>query len=367
MRYSIILSLCLLVFSSALGQQPIDVHNFKKTLNLEDHLKPIEVQDEILLAHAMASDGEHILVLNDKEVPPIKAYRLKDGKYMGGFGSIGGGPGEFNMINGSSFGVRKGQIIVQGQKYLRIYNIKPDANKIDFQLASETKIPVELGIINRGFLLEDDVYAASIMGSPKNFVSFKISSPNLPQMEVQTSINDFGDYPNSYPDIPSTAYHHLYTGSLDYDYDGETLVVAYGKVPQIRVFDLPSGLFRDIEIKPNHQQIEKLIPDPRGRSIANGIEMTGYQSRVKIGRNFIVTEYQESKSEKTATSAMGNMRTVPLTDKMFLVFNKKGELIIKLTPPEWFEKYIITPDDRMILFHPEIADQLFVLDLNQFI
>lgn len=366
MRHIYLTLFVLLISSLSFAQsgKPIDVHGFNKEFELEKLLSPIDIQGEIWQAHTMASDGEYVFVVNDKEVPPIKSYRLADGKYMGGFGSIGGGPGEFVAINRSGFGVRKGQIVVQGRKYIRIFDLAEKGDKLDFQLANEIKIPGELGILNSGFLLNDNVLAAAVMFSPKEFVTFRVKGS---EMGESKDVGGFGDYPNLYPEIPVTAYYHLYRGISDYSHDGKLLVKAYSNFPKIRVFGLRDGSFTDIELAPENEQISKLIPDERGKSIANGIDMFRYQGQVKLSKDFIVSDYQEKILKKVNRSAGGgNLESVPQTDRFLLVFNRAGELLVKLSPPDWFGQFVLTPDNKMILFHPEIENQLFVVDLSQF-
>ncbi len=356
----------LAIFSfSCLAQkvEAIDIHGFDKVYELEKLLSPINIQGEIWQAHAMASDVEYLFVINDKEVPPIKSYRLADGKYMGGLGSIGGGPGEFTFINRSGFGVRKDKLIVQGRKYIRIYNINKKNEKLDFQVEREIKIPAELGILNKGFLLNDYELAGAAKFSPKEFVTFRIKGS---EMGESKNVGVFGDYPNLHPDIPSTAYYHLYQGDSQSSHDGNILVKAYSNFPKIRVFDLSDGSFNDIELKPKNEQITKLVPDQRGKSIANGLDMFKYLSQVGVSQDLILADYQERAYERVASTSQGNVQLVPQTDRFLLVFNDEGELLAKLSPPDWFQKFTLTPDNRMVLFHPEIEDKLFMIDLNQF-
>ena len=361
--FSLFLLTTVLSLSTFAQSDKVDVHGFKNEYELEKFLTPIDIQGQIFQAHAMASDGKYFFVTNDKEVPPIKSYRLSDGKFMGGFGSIGGGPGEFTILNRSGFGIRKGQLVVQGRKYVRIYDLVEKKDKLDFELANEIKIPGDMGNFNNGFLLNDNTLAASVMFSPKDFITFRL---NPSEVGESNDVGDFGDYPNLYPDIPSTAYHHLYTGGSDYSQDGNYLVRAYSRLPLIRVFDLKDHSFQEIELKPKNEQISKLVPDQRGKSIANGIEMFNYQGLIKISNNFIVSFYQEELYKRTAMTERGNMEAVPQTDRFLLVFSREGELLAKLSPPDWFQRFILTPDNKMILFHPEIENKLFVADLDQF-
>lgn len=341
----------------------IDVHGFSKVFELEKLLTPIDIQGEIWQAHAMSSDSEYVFIVNDKEVPPIKSYRLKDGKFMGGLGSIGGGPGEFISINRSGFGVRKDKLIVQGRKYVRMYKVIAENDRLGFQVEREIKIPAELGILNKGFLLNDYELAGAAMFSPKEFVTFRIKGS---EMGESKNVGAFGDYPNLHPDIPSTAYYHLYQGDSQSSHDGNILVKAYSNFPKIRVFDLSDGSFNDIELKPKNEQITKLVPDQRGKSIANGLDMFKYLSQVGVSQDLILADYQERTLERVASTSQGNVQLVPQTDRFLLVFNNEGELLAKLSPPEWFQKFTLTPDNRMVLFHPEIEDKLFMIDLNQF-
>lgn len=357
----------LLAFSSLAqsgkSSDRIDIHGFDKAFELEKLLTPIDIQGEIWQAHAMSSNGEYVFIVSAKEVPVIKSYRLRDGKYMGGLGSIGGGPGEFISINRSGFGVRKDQLVVQGRKYVRIYNLIAEEDNLGFELDKEFKIPGELGILNRAFLLNDNTLAAKVIFSPKEFITFKLNESEVGESK---DVGNFGDYPNLYPDIPSKAYHHLYQGGTGYSQDGKFLAKIYSSVPLIRVFDLGDGAYTDIELKPKNEQISKLVPDQRGRSIANGIEMFNYQGNVEMSNDLVVSDYQENIFKKVAMTDQGNIQLVPQTDRFLLVFSIEGELLAKLLPPDWFRKFVLTPDSKMIVFHPEIENQLFVVDLNQF-
>ncbi|NVK82946.1 MAG: hypothetical protein HWE21_01420 [Cytophagia bacterium] len=355
----------LLIYNLSIAQKsPIDVHGFNKTLQLEELLTPIDLQSEIFLIKRATSDDKHLFVFNDKESPVIKAYRLSDGKYVGGFGSMGQGPGEFDGFNRGAFNARKGQLVTQDRKYVRVYDVLDSNGQLEFEKIKEVRMPTELGIVNRGMLVNDDLYGGSIMLTEKDFVTFPLSEMSIEAHNQ--SVGSFGDYPQDYPEIPSTAYYHLYQGQTSYAYDGEALVRSYSRVPLMRLFSLPDGGYKDIRLKPKNRQIKNLEPDPRGRSIQNGIQMLSYFSGVKLGMSYIVAEYQESKFEKVEMSAMGNSQRVPLTDKFLLVFSREGDLLAKLSPPEWLEQYHVTPDNRLIVFHPEISDQLFMVDLNQF-
>ena len=357
-------SLVLIINICHAQKGPIDVHAFDKVFQLEELLEPVDLQSEIFLVQRATSDDEYLYVFNDKESPVIKAYRLEDGEYLGGFGTVGKGPGEFDRFNRGSFNARKGQLVTQDRKYVRIYNIVKSSDQLKFEKVLEVRMPEELGIVNQGILVNDGLYAGSIMFTSKDFVSFPIS--NLSKEIRNETIGDFGDYPQEYPDIPTTAYHHLYQGGSTYAYDGDALVRYYSMVPMLRFFSLPDGEYYDIHVEPKNAQIKNLKPDPRGKSIENGIQMVGYFSNTKIGRNVIISEYQERKYRRVAMTERGNLERVPLTEKFLLVFSRKGELLAKLSPPDWLEKFHVTPDNRLIVFHPEISDQLFTVDLNQF-
>lgn len=343
---------------------PIDVHGFDKTYELEKLLTPIDLQSDIFLIRRATSDDRYLYIFNDKESPVIKAYRLEDGQYMGGFGMVGEGPGEFNHFNPSSFNARSGQIVTQDLKYVRVFQRVESKGKLEFKQVIEVRMPTELDIVNQGFLLKDNLYAGSIMFTEKDFVTFPLTE--MSNEARNNEVGDFGNYPQTYPEIPATAYHHLYQGMSSFAYDGDALVRYYSRVPLLRLFSLPSGKYYDIHLKPKHAQIKNLKPDSRNKSIQNGVEMVGYLSDIGLGRDLIVAEYQESTYRKVAMTERGNLEKVPLTDKFLLVFNRQGDLLAKLSPPEWLERFHVTPSNQLIVFHPEISDQLFVVDLNQF-
>ncbi len=365
MRNATLLILSLFIFSSVFAQsksstEPIDVHGFNKVYDLEKLFEPITLESEILLVQGVTSDEKNLYVFNGKEVPIIKAFRLSDGKYMGGFGREGQGPGEYDPFFASSFNARNNQIITQDFKYVRIHQVEESNGTLEFKKIKEVRLPAEIDILNRGILITDNIYGGSIMFTEKDFVTFDLTK------QGEQELKDFGDYPSLYPEIPFTAYHHLYQGNSSYAYDGKTLLRYYSRAPIIRLFDLPSGEYLDVNLKPKNEQIKNLKTDPRDKSIANGIEMISYLSNGKLGQNRFVVLYQESNFKRVAMTDRGNLERVPLTDSTILVFSREGQLLAKLTPPDWLGLYHVTPDDRLIVFHPEIADKLFTVDLKQF-
>ena len=345
-------------FSQNRKAEAIDVHGFKKVIPLVEVLRARPLESEIFLINGITSDSKYMYIHSRKEQPIVKAYRIKDGKYMGGFGTIGQGPGEYQRFNASSFNARNGQLITQDSKYVRIFSIVESGDQLEFKKVLEQRLPREIGTVNQGFLVDDGNYAGSIMFTEKDFILFSLTD------NLEAEISGFGDYPNLYPDIPSTAYHHLYQGSSSYGYEGMVLARFYNRVPLIRVFNLPKGDYLDIPIKPKHQQIDKIVPDPRGRSISNGMQMIAYLSRTKLSKDFIVATYEERTFKKVAMTEKGNMESIPLTDKVLLVINRNGKLLAKLSPPDWMETFHITPENLFITFHPEEADKFYTLDLN---
>ncbi|NVK82945.1 MAG: hypothetical protein HWE21_01415 [Cytophagia bacterium] len=366
MRQTILAILLFLPFCISQAQQaPIDVHGFNKTLQLEELLTPIDLQSDILMVQGVTSDDKYLYVYNRKETPIVKAYRLTDGMYMGGFGSIGKGPGEYDpFLFSSSFNARNGQIITQDMKYVRILNVKESADRLSFEMVKEVRMPPEWDIVNQGILLKDDLYAGSIMFTEKDFVTFPLSDMSLE--ERNSRVGSFGDFPQEYPDVPFNVYHELYQGMSSFAYNGNALVRYYSRLPMLRLFRLPSGDYLDIPFKPKNAQIKNVKLNKSGRGIENGLDMINYFSNVQMGREFIVASYQEGKYRRVAMTGMGNLERVPLTDKYVLVLSTEGELLAKLTPPEWMGWFHVTPKDQLIVFHPEISDQLFMVDLNQF-
>ncbi|MFY0594544.1 hypothetical protein [Roseivirga sp.] len=363
----IALQFCVFLFSLSVfaqkSKEVVNVQDFDREHELEKILTTININGEIWQAHNMSSNGQYIFVLNADEVPPVKSYRLSDGEFMGGFASKGGGPGEFQMFNPSGFGIRKGQLMIQGLKYVRIYDIVDGKEKVDLKLSFEFKAPPALGIINQGFFVDDNTLAGAVEFKPKEFVTFNIRPETEENYEPD---GDFGDYPSLYPDIPNTAYHHLYAGMSSYSGDGRFLAKAYMNFPMIRLFELPSGAYTDINFEAKNQQASKIVADKAGMSIRNSFGLYSYQDNVKMSENLIVSHYRESLAEKITTNGVSSYQWISQAEPFLLVFNLKGKLLAKLSLPDWFQSYTLTPDGRMIVFHPEIENKLFITDLKQF-
>lgn len=297
MRKSIISIILILAFfiSRAQETKTISLKGFAEEIHLESLFDTLQLQDEILLVHAVVADTKAIYVLNDKGKPVIRAYGLEKGNYLGGVGSIGGGPGEFLMINRGSFGLRKGQLLVHGRKYIRLYNLSVLENRIDFSLAREGRIPGDALTINNGFMLDENHFAGSIDFTSHEFASFSFGDKPLTKEDLlNTSKHTFGNYPNLHPEIPVTAYHHLYNSNGSASPDGKYFAVVYQNFPLIGLYDLNSKTKSYLQIEGvRKEQKTKIQADDRGMSIRDSFDLFKYGGALKMSNDLMLVDFQE--------------------------------------------------------------------------
>ena len=328
--------------------------SFSTELSLEDYLDTVSLNSDILQIHALAVSNEYFFILDDKGTPVIKAYSLDDGQFLGGMGVLGSGPGEFQMINRSGFGYRKGQLIVQGLRYMRSYDLIENDGRLSFVNDLESRIPGEMTTANSGFMVSDSRFAGVMNFSEVPYTVFAMG---------KDTVESFGEYPDLYPDIPIGAYHHLYHAHNSASPNGVFLSEAYLNFPLLAIYNLESGKKKYFEVATDKPQKQDIQADERGRSIRNSFDLYKYTRHIEMSNDLILVDYQEYELTPKTSSEWVRQQ---LTGRYFLLINVEGEALAKFQVPEWIEKYGITPNNRLIVFHPEISDQLFTVDLNQF-
>lgn len=356
-KISIALAILILVYGCSSNQETLEDQpvGFERIVNVVDQLDTLAISHSLLESFGLVTNDKYLFSITHKSNPVVSVFDNKTGEYYGGFGTIGGGPGEFGRVSLSGFSRRDNNVVASSLKKVRIYDVSLNNGNLEASVIQEASIPGELFPFNFPFFLNDSTVTGKKGSSPKYFTSFNTSSG---------VISDYWEYPNWAPEIPETAYHHLYQSHTQMHPNGSKIVGVFSNFPSLRIMDVGSGKSEDFRVTPKNEQKE-IEAAPNGRSI-DSFALYKYFDNLKVNENFILAQYVESEIVKGKEGEAQWVRSV-LTEPSIFVFDWKGQPILKLKTEEWMNRYTITPDNRVIFFHPEEKDELYVLDLNQWL
>lgn len=327
--------------------------SFDRSVNVVDLLDTLRLDKGLLESFGLVSNDKYVFSVNRKSSPIVKIYDHRTGEYKDGFGTIGGGPGEFERVLPNGFAIRNNDIIVSGLKNIRSFEILENKGEVVTRMTSESKIPNEYVPYNFPFFLNDSIVAGYHDGSMGLFSTVNIKTQEL---------SNFGEYPEIVPDIPQTAYHHLYQGIARISPGGSKIAATYSNFPLLRITNVADGKQKYVYVNSKYQQ-KQVVVAPEGRSI-NTFDLYKYFENVQVNDRFILSNYREYEIVRNES---GQWVSNGLTDPAILVFTYDGDAVIKLMVEDWMRHYTITPDNRIIFFHPEEKDELYVIDLKPLI
>lgn len=328
---------------------------FDRAFQAMAYLDTMKIDRPLLVSYILASNDDFLFSLTDKSDPLVRVFDHRTGKYLGGFGKNGGGPGEFERVNRSGFSIDYDNITVTSLKHIRSYKVTREVGKLKSVLRREGRIPGELSPLNYAFFLNDSIVAGKKMLSNSLFSSFNVNSG---------LVSGYGEYPDWKPEIPDASYHHLYQSQSRIRPDRKKLAMVFSNFPILRIIDTQMESFQDVEIRPENEQ-KAIEAAADGRSIKS-FELYKYFNRIEVNKSFILAKYGE---RELVPKSPGSREWVSnqLVDEKIMVFDWEGQPIVQLQVEEWMNQFTITPDNRVIFFHPEMKDELYVIDLKKLI
>lgn len=332
----------------------IEVTKFPVTIDLRSNLDSVHISNPLYKIRKMISTKDHLVFMNSEE-PLFSVYDALTAKYVGNFGFAGKGPLdlEFDGINASSFKSYGDNFLVTDMSRIRVLAID---QKKGSQLLTENDVKVwknakkaaDAGFFNNAFLASDNMVFTTNMFTKKHFVYIDLETGEQ---------GDTIDFPDFYPEIPYTAYHHLYTSHTAPSLDKDKFVIGYTRFPIIRIFNLKKGGYTEVSVSPKNKQLDKIEPDARGMSISSSFDLFSYYKSVVISENRIYAKYQEGNVQSDGQGGWNFVADTPLE---MHVFDWNGNPIKKLLLPEWASWSTVTQNDEFIyFFHPENENYLY--------
>lgn len=329
--------------------------DFAHSLNVLDHLDTMRIDFSLLESNGLVSNDQFLFSLNHKSNPIVRVYNHKTGEFRGGFGLRGGGPGEFERVNLSGFTTYGNQIVVSSNNRVRSYDIVDEETGVIPVLTLEGKTPADYTPFNYAFFLNDSTVAGKTMDALYEFSTYDIWNGHK---------GGLGEYPDFVPGIPNTAKHHLYQSQSRIKPDRLKVASVFSNFPLLRIMDVETMRYKEVFIKSEHNQKSVKVAS-KGYSV-DSFALIKYFDRIAVNENYIVAyylEYEIVEKNRGSNEWTRNNLTAPY----FYVFDWDGTPIVKLKIENWMTKFTITPDNRIITFHPEKKDELYVIDLNKLI
>ena len=331
----------------------IEVTKFPVTIDLRSNLDSVHISNPLYKIRKMISTKDHLVFMNSEE-PLFSVYDALTAKYVGNFGFAGKGPLdlEFDGINASSFKSYRDNFLITDMSRIRVLSIdqKKGSQLLtdnDVKVLKNAKKAADAGFFNNAFLANDNMIFTTDMFTKKHFVYIDLETGEQ---------GDTIDFPDFHPEIPYTAYHHLYTSRTSPSLDKGRFVLAYGRFPVLRVYDLKKGSYTQINVKPENKQKTDIQADAQGKSI-QGIGLFTYYENIVVSEKFIYAKYQEGSFERKVN---GEYESLNHTGAEIHVFDWNGNPVKKLLLPDWVNPYTITQNDEFIyFFHPENENYLY--------
>ncbi|OEK06336.1 TolB-like 6-bladed beta-propeller domain-containing protein [Roseivirga misakiensis] len=324
---------------------------FDTTIEVLGLLDTLLLTENILSTAGFVSTSDILFSTSNNSTPIIKAFDYS-GKYLGGFGKKGEGPGEFNRVNGANFNRIGNDIVASSSEFVRRYGVTMGPNGLQVEVKVEKKIPGFYRPINDIFMINDSTFGGVVGFTHNEYSTFTINGDT----------SSFGDFLDLEPEVPRTAYSDLYQSRTASKPDKGKVVSAYTRFPFLKIENLITGTSKVVEVLPENQQ--KPIEIGPYKMGLRGLGYYSYFQSLEANDDFIISIYQEKSFEKVdPPTNTGNLRSVPLTERKSYIFDWDGNPILALKIEEWMQVYTITPDNRIIFFHPEQKDELYVLDL----
>lgn len=356
-RAFIVLNLFWLIQACNSSDQPTQYQDFKKTIRIKSALDTIHIPPVLWKERQLITTEKYLISLGADKDTLFRVFDHTSGKYLGGFGKKGDGPGEFKLANASSFyGIKENSIYIGDLKSSRVIRITdnpeyPRLTDKDITTTAIYKTPAELIPLNSSILIND-----SIIAGKKSFSSEK----QLAYFNVNDRIvNYLLEFPSLHPEIPQSALSHFYYRHFAISRDQSKIVSVYGYLPLLSIYDIRRETVKEILIRADNQPPSQIQVKPNKKEVILTDAFFYYQ-KVKVSNKHIYARFEEGQFGNSTS----HFRLT--SENQLHVFNLEGKPIVKILLEGWMQKYAITPDDKYLYFwHPEVENRLFRFPLSQ--
>ena len=353
-KFILLLLISLIVTSACQSNKKAESVSFDQTITTSN----LEVFDipPVLFKERTIFCTDDFFISNS--VTPDTLFRVFDNKsleYLGGFGTQGQGPEEYNVIASSLFSPYGNAIHVGNFKTVRTVELKKremNSSELDISVVEEHRTPGELVPLNWSFKLND----SSFVGEK----AFSLDS-ELAYFNIQNGVTgEFISFPEFVDDITPKAKSLVYNKKLRVSRDESKIVMAYSRFPLIRIYDVVSGQIKNVFVKTDskfEQNEIKMNPDKLN---INYKELFNYYINLEVTEKFIYAQMLiMSWDNDLAKSKLHYPSELH-------VFNLNGEPKLKITLEDWMHTYAPSMDDQYIYFwNAEIEDKVYRLPISE--
>lgn len=325
---------------------------FEKSVGLEERLDSIQVSPVLLLEKDMLITPDHLITLGADQGAYFKVFELQSLDLVGEFGNEGEGPGDFTMPFSSGMTVSSDQLVIGDLLSMRAADFNSDFWSEESQF-TRTTYPSEMIPLNFPFLLNPNTICGQVEMSSKQITCFDIKSSQFTEL---VDYPDFFSFNNEKP----YERERMFQNQSRVSPDGSYIVLTYSYLPLVRIFDVKSGVLKEVFIKNNRD----FYSNNSGNK--NQIEPDNllFYRNVKVSNKFIYAFYHEKVIEDDPQSE-GGLATRSISNKELHIIDFEGKPLKKIILPEWANIFSPSWDDKFLYFlHPDIEDQIFRFSVN---
>lgn len=350
---SLFAALCLFWSSQACNytDRSIESQHFENGIRVKPALDTIHIPPVLWKERQLITTEKYLISLGTDKDTLFRVFDNTSGKYMGGFGKKGDGPGEFKLVNASSsYGLKANSIYIGDLKQSRVIKIesKPQNQRLtstDIETTASHKTPAELIPFNSSFLLNDSTIAGrKSFSSEKQIAYFNVNDG---------IVNYLLEFPALHPEIPQSALSHFYYRHFAISRDQSKIISVYSYLPLLSIYDIKKNTVKETLIRADNQPPSQVQVKPNKKEVV----LAGaffYYKKVKVTNRHIYALFEEGQLGNSSS----DFRL--MSENQLHIFTPDGKPVVKLFLEDWMQKYAITPDDKYLYFwHPEVENRLF--------
>ena len=299
----------------------------------------------------LVKTGENLVLIETKAEKIFSVFNLPDCKYVGGFGTLGRGPEEFNDINPySATPTDKGIRIIDYAKGVL------EIDMTDFPLnvfsVNVVKFPVIVQFLNSPFQINDSIICGIpypqvelINGQPE----YKFSSKSYIKFNTNSNeIDYFGNYPKLYSKKYFKNFWLIYMNMNVVKPDQSKFASVGYYIKSLTIYNNDGSLCKELIMRTSDDLLGEESINPKAPLYYNAIKATN---------KYIYAICEDTQHDKV----LENLPNLEVWD-----WNGNPVTLFKLDRP--VAAFEVTDDDKKVYFiDRKTQDRIFTYDLDGFL
>lgn len=361
--YSLLAVLFLVILSCSKSSDFAEYKFFPKELIIADELEEMPISVDLFLTWEMTATDSLLFILLSKGDELVKIFDIQTLEYLGGFGRQGEGPNEFFVAYQNGFHIYEGKTLsMMDRVSIRTVPVTIERNsengkvvKYTLEEAQRHRLPSTMIPLLEGSLLNDStVMGLNQIDENSQFITYDFINKKINYSHLFAPIDIKA--------IPFEKAHWL-NSFVKVSRDHSKIVMAYEKLPLMRIIDLKGSEKDEVFVKTEDEILKNLITDLEGYPIKSN-SMVNYYHDVELSDKYIFAGYYK---QEISYNDNHEAQRVYYTGREIHVFDFDGNTITKIKLEDWMKQFAITPNSEFLYFpHPEKENSIFRYKLPKF-